>query len=50
MVLPRKINTPHTAGAVIDWLSKTFGRNYISFRTAQEWPPHSPDLNPLDFF
>jgi len=24
--------TPHTSGAVIDWLSKTFERNFISFR------------------
>ena len=42
--------TPHTAGAVIDWLSKTFGQNLILIQTAQERPPHLPDLNPLDFF
>ena len=42
--------TPHTAGDVVDWLSQTFGDRFISFRTEREWPPHSPDLNPLDFF
>ena len=42
--------TPHTAGDVIEWLSQTFGERFISFRTEREWPPHSPDLNPLDFF
>lgn len=41
---------PHTAGNVIGWLSKTFGSRFISFKTDREWPPPSPDLNPLDFF
>lgn len=42
--------TPHTAGNVIEWLNTTFGDRYISYRTQYVWPPHSPDLNPLDFF
>ena len=42
--------TPHIARDVLVWLSKTFGQKSISFRTDQEWPPHSPDLSPLDFF
>ena len=42
--------TPHTAGCVLQWLDNTFGDQYISYRTANVWPPHSPDLNPLDFF
>lgn len=42
--------TPHTAGKVLDWLRKTFGRNFISFKSDTVWPPHSPDLSPLDFF
>lgn len=41
---------PHTANAALDWLSDTFAPNLISLKTAIEWPPHSPDLNPLDFF
>ena len=28
--------SPHTAGAAIDWLSNTFERTFISFRTAQD--------------
>jgi len=42
--------TPHTAGDVNQWLNSTFGDRFISYRTANEWPPHSPALNPLDFF
>ena len=42
--------TPHTAGHVLEWLRETFGRKLISFKTDRVWPPHSPDLSPLDFF
>ena len=42
--------TPHTSGAVLTWLHETFGDRLISYRTNHVWPPHSPDLNPLDFF
>jgi hypothetical protein len=42
--------TPHTSRDVIAWLQKTFGTHYISYRTDNVWPPHSPDLSPLDFF
>lgn len=42
--------TPHIAGCVLQWLDNTFGHQYISYRAANVWPPHSPDLNPLDFF
>ncbi len=42
--------TPHTATIVVDLLQKTFGDRFISFRTNNEWPPHSPDLSPLDFY
>jgi hypothetical protein len=31
-------------------LKETFGRKFISFKPDKVWPPHSPDLNPLDFF
>ena len=39
--------TPHT---VLSWLHETFGENLISFKTEKNRPPHSPDLNLLDFF
>lgn len=42
--------TPHTALRVIAWLEEKFGENFISFKTNNEWPPHSPDLSPLDFY
>ena len=41
---------PHTSNVVLDFLRAIFGSNLISLKTATEWPPHSPDLNPLDFF
>ena len=40
----------HTAGISRDWLQNKFGERVISLRTNFEWTPHSPDLNPLDFF
>jgi hypothetical protein len=42
--------TPHTTRNVTDWLHETFNGNFISFKTTHIWPPHSPDLSPLDFF
>ena len=41
---------PHTAVAVLEWLANKFGQNIISLKTDIEWPPHSLDLSPLDFF
>ena len=38
---------PHTANRV---LQETFEGNLIALKTEIEWPLHSPDLNPLDFF
>ena len=31
-------------------MEETFGDKLISFKTANVWPPHSPDLSPLDFY
>ena len=42
--------TSHTAKHVLSWLHETLGENFISFKTEKNWPPHSPDLNLLDFF
>ena len=41
---------PHTAVKVLEWLQETFDRKLIALKSDTEWPPHSPDLNPLDFF
>jgi hypothetical protein len=35
----------HKAHEVQDWCKA----NFPGFISAQEWPPYSPDLNPLDF-
>lgn len=42
--------TPHTANATLELLTEKFGECLISRRTDNPWAPHSPDLNPLDFF
>ena len=41
---------PHTANITLDLLKSHFGRRTIGQKLAFEWSPHSPDLNPLDFF
>ena len=41
---------PHTAKETLDYLAEEFGSNIISNKTDFEWPPHSPDLNPLDYW
>lgn len=40
----------HTAVATREWLRNRFGSRVISRREVRIWPPHSPDLTPLDFF
>ena len=40
----------HTATASRRWIRDKFGGNVISLKEAFEWSPHSPDLNPCDFF
>ena len=42
--------TPHTAKQTLTWLEDRFHGRIISLKTEQPWPPHSPDLNPPDFF
>lgn len=42
--------SPHTSKLTLSWLENHFGDQIISRKTEHEWPPHSPDLTPLDFF
>ena len=42
--------TPHTSNFALNFLRAVFGNRIISKRAEHEWAPHSPDLNPLDFF
>lgn len=47
---------PHTANVVLDFLHERLGLNVMSNRFPERyeggrmWPPHSPDINPCDFF
>ena len=42
--------TAHTARNSRQWLAESFGDRVISLKTDFPWSPHSPDLNPCDFF
>lgn len=41
---------PHYAADVRRYLDQVFTNRWIGRRGSIEWPPRSPDLNPLDFF
>ena len=42
--------TPHTSNESLAWLRQRFPDRLISRRCDPEWSPHSPDLNPPDFY
>ena len=42
--------TPHTTGDLIQWYSKHWRCNLLSFNTDQDWPPHFLDLSLLGVF
>ncbi|GBN45986.1 hypothetical protein AVEN_103362-1 [Araneus ventricosus] len=41
---------PHTVSSVQQYIRDTFQQQVIGYGGCVEWPPSSPDLNPLDFF
>jgi len=41
---------PHTANLSLNWLQDHFGNRVISKKADHAWSPHSPDLNPLDYY
>lgn len=41
--------SPHCTNAAIGFLNAKFHGRVISRRTANPWPSHNPDLNPVDF-
>ena len=41
---------PHTAHGTIRYLKELFPGRLIALKSDVEWAPHSPDLNPLDFW
>ena len=42
--------TPHTTNQVMEFLHNKFHGRVISRKADFEWPPKSPDLNPLDYW
>ncbi|GBM12798.1 hypothetical protein AVEN_247573-1 [Araneus ventricosus] len=43
-------DTPHKVSSVQQYIRDTFQQQVIGYSGCVEWPPRSPDLNPLDFF
>ncbi|KAF0300316.1 hypothetical protein FJT64_027150 [Amphibalanus amphitrite] len=41
---------PHTARETLQLLQELFGCRVISKGSEKQWAPHSPDLNPLDYW
>ncbi|GBL75143.1 hypothetical protein AVEN_194397-1 [Araneus ventricosus] len=41
---------PHKVSSVQQYIRDTFQQQVIGYGGCVEWPPRSPDLNPLDFF
>ena len=41
---------PHTAHDTIVYLIELFNFRLLALGTDHEWAPHSPDLNPMDFW
>ncbi|GBM96687.1 hypothetical protein AVEN_111924-1 [Araneus ventricosus] len=41
---------PHKVSSVQQYIRGTFQQQVIGYGGCVEWPPRSPDLNPLDFF
>ncbi|GBN40147.1 hypothetical protein AVEN_89911-1, partial [Araneus ventricosus] len=41
---------PHKVSSVQQYIRDTFLQQVIGYGGCVEWPPCSPDLNPLDFF
>ena len=42
--------TPHTSNESLAWLQQRFSDRLISRRCDPQWSPHSPHLNPSDFY
>jgi len=42
--------TPHSSNESLEWLQQRFPDRLISRRCDPQWPPHSPDLIPPDFY
>jgi len=48
-VLPAWWSVPHFSQVIRQYLNHKFPNRWIGHGGAQNWPPRSPDLNPLDY-
>ncbi|GBM23524.1 hypothetical protein AVEN_153093-1 [Araneus ventricosus] len=44
------MNAEKRTSSVKQYLVEEFGEQITGYGGFQEWPPHSPDLTPMDFF
>ncbi|GBL96422.1 hypothetical protein AVEN_43734-1 [Araneus ventricosus] len=49
-MVPTRGAPPHKISSVQQYIRDTFQKQFIGYGGCVEWPPHSHDLNPLDFF
>ncbi|GBO01674.1 hypothetical protein AVEN_169209-1 [Araneus ventricosus] len=49
-MVPTRRRPPHKVSSVQQYIRDTFQQQVIGYGGCAEWPPRSPDLNPLDFF
>ncbi|GBN34646.1 hypothetical protein AVEN_97131-1 [Araneus ventricosus] len=49
-MVPTRRAPPHKVSRLQQNIRDTFQQQVIGYGGCVEWPPRSPDLNPLDFF
>ncbi|GBL93010.1 hypothetical protein AVEN_54646-1 [Araneus ventricosus] len=49
-MVPTRWRPPHKVSSVQQCIRDTFQQQVIGYGGCVEWPPRSPDLNPLDIF
>jgi hypothetical protein len=47
---PELLGNPTYANIVTEFIDETFPRHWIGRGGWKQWPPHSLDLTPLDFY
>ncbi|GBM60095.1 hypothetical protein AVEN_103439-1 [Araneus ventricosus] len=50
MVPKQRRALPHKVSSAQQYIRDTFQQQVIEYGSCVEWPPRSPNLNPLDFF
>ncbi|GBO25134.1 hypothetical protein AVEN_206834-1 [Araneus ventricosus] len=49
-MVPTRSAPPHQMSSIQQYIRDTFQQQVIAYGGCVEWPPRSPDLNPLYFF